>query len=89
MSELYDENYIWEKDQAFQLICDLGNWSKDFQSIESLRNLIKELVEIAEIGKMKPDHNYTGCNHKYHYVWLTNDLEGFKCELCGHEDIEI
>lgn len=26
--------------------------------------------------------------HKWKYVWLTDDLEGFRCTVCGKETLE-
>jgi hypothetical protein len=31
----------------------------------------------------------TQCEHVWEVVWLTEDLEGYICKLCGYETIEI
>jgi hypothetical protein len=29
------------------------------------------------------------CEHEFDGVWLTDDLEGYRCALCGFETIEL
>lgn len=31
----------------------------------------------------------TRCEHEWSIVWLTDDLEGFKCVNCGFETVDI
>jgi hypothetical protein len=52
MDEQYEEqiyNYA-DKNEAFQLIIDLGDDYDGFNNVISLKALIDELVEIARIG---------------------------------------
>jgi hypothetical protein len=53
-----EENKVYEdlildyadKNEAFQLIIDLGDDYDGFNTVDSLKGLIDELVEIARIG---------------------------------------
>jgi hypothetical protein len=46
-TEVYD---YADKNEAFQLIIDLGDDYDGFNTVDSLKGLIDELVEIARIG---------------------------------------
>lgn len=38
-----------------------------------------------ELGRRIPDV----CKHSWMLVWLSEDLEGFRCKLCGKEVIDL
>jgi len=47
------EDYIKTKDDALQTIVDIGYDYDGFSSVEKLKGLIDELIEIARIGLNK------------------------------------
>jgi len=47
----------------------------------------KEFIDIFSAFLSKGEETSV-CKHDFEYVWLTDDLEGYRCKKCGFETVD-
>jgi hypothetical protein len=78
-----EETIKWLADNT----CCLDKWAREKYDWTNFHK--QDQLDLFSALAVHLGYAINKCEHNWEVVWLTDDLEGFRCSKCGFETIDI